>query len=134
MTVIQGLARLGANPRLKYLGEEKKPVCEIRAYFVNGRKTNEKEWIDQGFWTQINVWGKCAEPAATMFSTGDKIVIDGNMIMVWWPDKDDPEKMVSGIKIDTYSVAPYLPDLISLSYKARQSQGASQEKPAASNA
>ena len=136
MTAIQGVARLGANPELKYIdvGEDKKPVCEMRVYLVNGRqdKTTE-EWRDQGFWAQVNVWGKCAEPAAKMFTTGDKVIIDGNLVQVSWPDKDDSEKSITGMKIDTNSVSPYLPDLVSLTYKERKSQSASREAPAASN-
>jgi len=136
MTAINGLARLGTNPELKYVtvGDEKKPVCEINARFINGKQDKAtQEWEDQGFWVQINVWGKCAEPAAKMFASGDKITVDGNMVMMSWPDKDDPEKMVSGLKVDANSVSPYLPDLVSLEYKERKSRKDSQATPAANN-
>jgi len=123
MTAIQGLARLGANPELKYIGDDKKPVCEISARFINGKQDKAtEEWEDQGFWAQVNIWGRCAEAAAKMFSLGDKVIIDGNMVMVSWPDKDDPSKTVTSLKIDCHSITPYLPDLISLDYKKRTSQ------------
>ncbi len=123
MSEIQGIARLGSNPELKYVGEDKKPVCEISVRFINGKQDKiTQEWEDRGFWAQVNIWGKCAEPAAKMFSTGDRIIITGNMVGVSWADKDDPEKTVSGLKVDTNSVAPYLPDLMSLEYKERSPQ------------
>ena len=123
MSDLSGLARLGANPELKYVGDgdDKQPVCEMRVRFLNAKKDKKTgEWIDQGFWAQVNVWGYCAEPAAKMLSKGDRIFIDGEMVMNTWPDKDDDTLERSGVRVDTRLVAPYLPDIDTLSYRERK--------------
>ncbi len=126
MSDLSGLARLGANPELKYVGsgDDKQPVCEMRVRFLNGKKDKKLgEWIDQGFWAQVNVWGLCAEPAAKMLAKGDRVFIDGEMVMNTWPDKDDDTLERSGVRVDTRLVAPYLPDLEGLSYRERKQIG-----------
>ncbi len=126
MSDLSGLARLGANPELKYVGDgdDRQPVCEMRVRFLNAKKDRKTdEWIDQGFWAQVNVWGRCAEPAAKMLSKGDRVFIDGEMVMNTWPDKDDDTLERSGVRVDTRLVAPYLPDIESLSYRERKQGG-----------
>lgn len=127
MSDLSGLARLGTNPELKYVGsgDDKQPVCEMRVRFVNGKRDKATgEWIDQGFWAQVNVWGRCAEPAAKMFSKGDRVFIDGVMVMQTWPDKEDETVERSGMRVDARMVAPWLPDLDGLSYKPREGDAA----------
>ncbi len=130
MTAIKGLVRLGANPELRFVGsgDDKKAVCEIRGRFINNKLDKATgEWKDLGFWATVNVWGWCAEPAAKMFSKGDKIYIDGTMVMNTWPDKENEGEEISGFKVDTNFAAPYLPDLESLRYKPRTSQHAAEQ-------
>jgi len=123
MSELSGQARLAANPELKYVGtgDDKQPVCEMRVRFLNAKQDKASgDWTDLGFWAQVNVWGLCAEPAAKMLSKGDRIFIDGSMVMDTWPDKDDENVERSGIRVDTRMVAPYLPDIESLSYRERK--------------
>ncbi len=130
MTAIKGLVRLGANPELRFVGsgDDKKAVCEIRGRFINSKlDKGTGEWIDLGFWATVNVWGRCAEPAAKMLSKGDLIYIDGTMVMNTWPDKENEGEEISGFKVDTNFVAPYLPNLESLRYKPRTSQHAAEQ-------
>ena len=93
MTDIQGPARLGKEPVLKHVGEDKKPVCELRVVFLNYRanKQDQDNPIDSGFWVQVNIWGKFAEPASRFFSTGDKVYITGEMDQDSFTPKDANE-------------------------------------------
>ncbi len=124
MTDISGPARLAANPELKMVGqgEEKQAVCELRVRFLNSKpKKESEEWEDNGFWANVNVWGKMAESAARLFEKGDRVVITGNLIERHWQDKDDEELERSALQVNASLIAPYLPDLESLQYKPRSS-------------
>lgn len=126
MSMLQGMARLGANPELKYVGdgESKQAVCEMRLRFLNSKQDKVTgEWSDDGFWAQVNLWGACAEPAAKLYSKGDRVVVvDGNMVMNSWPDKENEGQMATGLKVDTRLVLPYLADVSVLKFKERSTQ------------
>jgi len=123
MTNIAGKARLGENPELKIIGtgEDKKYVCEMSVKFVNAKKDKvTDEWIDNGFWADLTVWGSCAESAQRLFEVGDTIVVlDGNLFESSWPDKVDPNKIHTRFKVNATLVAPFIPDIESLCYKVR---------------
>lgn len=126
VTTINGLARLGSAPELKYVGDDKKPVCEMRARFVNSKQDKVTgEWKDQGFWAHVNIWDRYAEPAAKMFSSGDMVYIDGNTVMDNWPDKENQGQTVEGMKVNANFIAPYLPHLESLTYQERKAKDVS---------
>ncbi len=124
MTDVTGPARLGANPEWRYVGEgdNKKAVCKMRVKFLNDKlNKNSEDWEDNGFWANVDVWGKCAESAVNLFVKGDRIlVINGNMVENSWPDKEDAEKTHSMMQVNTNSIAPYIPDLESLKYRPRK--------------
>lgn len=125
MTDISGPARLGANPELKTVGqgEDKQTVCELRVRFLNGRPKKDLDaWEDNGFWADVNLWGKAAESAARLFEKGDRVHIIGNLIERHWEDRDNPELERSMLQVNASIVAPYLPDLESLQYKPRTSR------------
>ncbi|MEW8139475.1 MAG: single-stranded DNA-binding protein [Candidatus Thiodiazotropha endolucinida] len=125
MTDICGPARLAANPELKPVGEgeDKRFVCVLRARFLNFKpKKNSDDYEDNGFWADVNVWDKFAEPAAKMLVKGDRIIIGGNLVQNHWPDKDDPETERSRLKVDATFIAPFLPDIEELRYKPRGTQ------------
>jgi single-stranded DNA-binding protein len=131
MTQILGMARLGKNPELKYVGEgeDKKPVCEIWLKMLNVRKSksNDEEWLDFGFWAQVNLWGNLAEPAARLLTKGDRIYVTGRMVNKLWSQSENTSENVvetetrSTLVVDSDFVAPYLGDLDSLKYKPRKS-------------
>jgi len=135
MTQIQGMARLGKNPELKYIGEgdDKKPVCEIWLKMLNARKSklNDDEWQDLGFWAQVNLWGTLAEPGARLLSKGDRVYVTGRMVNKLWNESENTSEESqecgsrSTLVIDSNFVAPYLGDLESLKYKSRKSAAAS---------
>lgn len=123
MTDISGPARLAANPELKTVGqgEEKQFVCEMRVRFLNGKpKRNSDEWIDNGFWVDVNIWGKYAQSASRLFEKGDRVHVIGNLHEHHWPDKDNPERELGRLKVNASFIGPHLPDLESLRYKPRQ--------------
>ena len=135
MTDISGPARLGVNPELKPIGQgdDRQFVCEMRVRFLNGRpKKDSDEWEDNGFWANVNVWGKAAESAARLFEKGDRVHIIGNMIERRWPDKEDPEAEHSLMQVNANFIAPYLPDVESLKYKPRQSRSSTPDPDAPS--
>lgn len=134
MTQISGKARLGKNPELKYVGDDddKKPVCELRVRFINGKKNKATdEWEDQGFWAQVNVWGKLAEPAAKLVSKGDLVHIEGDLSNKVWMDKDDASKEHSMLCVDSHFIAPVISDIEALSYKPRNTNTEDSETAAA---
>lgn len=126
MSDIQGPARLGKDPVLKFIGDDKKPVCELRVNLQNFRKNKDDpdKPIDSGFWAQVNVWGKCAEPSSKLFSKGDRVFIIGDMDQDTFKDKESGED-VTIFHINSNVVLPWTQDLESIQYKERKTQKAS---------
>ena len=125
MSEISGQARLAKNPELKYVGQgdDKQPVCEMRVRMLNSKqKKNSEDWIDNGFWVQVSVWGKFAEPTSKLLQKGDRIFLTGDMVEKTWPDNEDAAVEHSQLDINTNYVFPYLPDLESLRYKPRKAK------------
>jgi single-stranded DNA-binding protein len=124
---IQGSARLGNTPTLKFVGENNdKPVCEINVRLLNFRKnkSDPDKPHDKGFWAQLSVWGNFAESASQQFVKGDRIFIaDGDMSLDTYTFNpgDEPESEVEGesLKINCNLIFPWTPDLIKLEFKAR---------------
>ncbi len=125
MSDISGQARLGRNPELKYIGqdENRQAVCELRVKMLNPKQDKKSnEWIDRGFWAQVNVWGPTAEAASKLFQKGDRIfLVNGSLAQDTWFDENNPEKENAMMKIDTNMVFPYTTDIESLKYKPRKS-------------
>jgi len=126
VTAIQGPARLGKEPMLKHVGEDNKPVCEMRVIFLNYR-TNKQEPdnpVDSGFWAQVNIWGKFAEPASRLFSTGDKVYIAGELDQDTFTPKDTNEgdDEVKILHVNTNLIFPWTIDIDSLTFNERKGQ------------
>ena len=124
MTDIQGPARLGKEPVLKHVGEDNKPVCELRVIFLNYRahRQDQDNLIDTGFWAQINIWGKFAEPASKLFSTGDKVFIIGDMDQDSFKPKDaiEGDDEVNVLHVNSYIIFPWTIDIESLAFTERK--------------
>ena len=119
MAEINGVGNLGADPVLKYIGEDSdKPVAELRVYLSSSRKGKDGEWVDRGEWFDVSVWGLCAEPATRMLSKGDRVYLEGTFGVDRWMD-DEGEKCKK-LKIDANLVLPWLPSLESVAYKPRK--------------
>jgi len=135
MPSINGYARLGKTPELKYIGEgeDKQPVCELSVKFINAKKKKGTgsgsggegegdDYDDLGFWAQVNVWGNEAEPVSRLLSKGDKVYIsDGKLAEKSWPDKDNAEITKSSLQVDCRLLFPVLSNIENLTYKARSS-------------
>ena len=126
MSDIFGQARLAKNPELKYVGQgdDKQPVCELRVRMLNSKpkKNTDDEWQDNGFWAQVSLWGKFAEPASKLFQKGDRIYVTGDLVQKIWPDENDATIEHNVLDINSNAIFPYLPDLESLRFKPRKSK------------
>ena len=126
MTDIQGPARLGKEPVLKHVGEDNKPVCELRVIFLNYRANKEDPAspIDSGFWAQVNIWGKFAEPASRLFSTGDKVYIAGELGQDTFTPKgaNEGDDEVKILHVNTNLIFPWTIDIDSLTFNERKGQ------------
>jgi len=124
MSEISGQARLGKNPELKYIGKDdnKQAVCELRVKMMNSKQDKKTEdWIDRGFWAQVNVWGKMAEATSKLFQKGDRVfIVNGTLAQDSWADDNNPENENTMMRIDTNLVFPFTTDIESLQYKPRK--------------
>ena len=124
MSTIQGAGRLGKDPVLKHVGEDSKPVCELSVNFLNYRKNKQDETqpIDTGFWVQVSVWGKFAEPASQFFKKGDRIfIVDGDLDQdSFIPQESESKEAVKILQANCNLVFPWTADLESVDYKPRQ--------------
>jgi len=124
VTDIQGPARLGKEPVLKHVGADNKPVCELRVIFLNYRanKQDQDNPIDSGFWAQVNIWGKFAEPASRLFSTGDKVYIIGDMDQDSFKPKDanEGDVDVNILHVNSNIIFPWTIDIESLIFSERK--------------
>lgn len=123
MSVFQDKVRLAAPPELKYVGkgEEKNAVAELRVRVPNVKRDSDGNFRERGFWANVSVWGKFAEPVTKMVAKGDQLFVVGNLYQDNWNDKETGEER-SGIKIDAKLVFPWMPDLESLKYKPRRAK------------
>lgn len=138
MSGIQGSARLGSAPALRYveIRGNKKPVCEFSARLLNYKKnasdgasngsddqasSDGEQYTDRGFWVKVSVWGKFAEAVSSQLACGDRVYIaDGNLTQDSFEDKDNKDEVVEILHVDCQLIFPWLPDLTSLKFKERQ--------------
>ncbi|MEE9494432.1 MAG: single-stranded DNA-binding protein [Gammaproteobacteria bacterium] len=118
MAQIQTLANIGSVIELKYIGDDKRPVAQFRAYMINS-KTKGEERIDRGEWINVSLWGSCAEAASKLFSVGDCIYLVGEMGTDRWHD-DKKDEDANALKVDARLALPYLPYLDALTYQPRK--------------
>ena len=132
MVTLQGSARIGKAPTLKYVGDNNdKPVCEFSVRMLSFRKskTEADQLDDKGFWANISIWGKFAEAASKQFSKGDRIFIaDADIYQDTYrytPANSDQEEDGSSFQINCSLVFPWTPDLEAVTFKPRR--GADEE-------
>ncbi len=120
MTQISGPARLGKSPVLKTVSvsDDKLPVCELRVKFTNFSKNPEgDDPIDRGFWADVSIWGRFAEPASKLLEKGDRVFVVGDLSEDSFEGRDGDEVRV--FKVSSNQVFPWTPDLVDLKYKPR---------------
>lgn len=95
MSALQGPARLGFDPRLKYIplkdGDETMAKAELRMNLINYKRVPGGESEDRGFWVQAEVWGEQAELAAKHLKKGDKIYVIGDFYGSNWESEEGPQ-------------------------------------------
>lgn len=109
MTDINGFARLGENPKLKFVPgkqpNETRGVAEFRLCLLNFRKRGE-DYDDRGLWVDASLWDEQAELVARHLKKGDKIYIVGDLSAGHWTDKETgearskPELHINNITLD----------------------------------
>jgi single-strand DNA-binding protein len=122
MTDVHGYARLGENPKLKYIPgnttSEARPIAEVRLCLSNFRKRGDDEYEDRGFWVDATLWNEQAEIVARNFRQGDKVYVVGDLSSGHWVDKDSGESR-SRPELRVALIFPDLRSLESFRYKPR---------------
>lgn len=125
MTDIQGFARLGENPKLKFLPGsttgEARPVAEVRLCLSNYRKRGEDEIEDRGFWVDASIWGEQGEISARNIREGDKVYVIGDLSSDHWTDRESGEKR-SRPKLRVDLIFPDLRSLATFRFKPRSAR------------
>lgn len=131
MTDIQGFARLGENPKLKFLpgnsASDVRSIAEVNLCLSNFRKRGDGEDEDRGFWVEATFWDEQAEILARNFRQGYKIFVIGDLYSDHWIDKETGEKR-SRPKLRVKLFFPDLRSLVSLQYKPRTPRESSQSQ------
>ncbi len=120
MSGFNGIAtcNLGADPVRKELPDGKVVITEIRVYVNAGYFNSKEEWVDKGFWANLEVRGVHSEPAFQFLRSGHKAVFSGVLSMDKWVKNEAEKKMP---KIFCTMIAPYLPSVESVSFKPKKS-------------
>lgn len=132
MTDIHGYARLGENPKLKYIPgntpSEARAIAEVRLCLSNFRKRGEDDYEDRGFWVDATLWNEQAEIVARHFRQGDKVYVVGDLSSGHWNDKDSGESR-SRPELRVMLIFPDLRSLESFRYKPRAQNAKNTREP-----
>ena len=82
------------DPELRFTGGGDKAVCSfsiVTAKRSLNKATNEWEESDKTYW-DITAWSKLAEHVADCLSTGDPVIVQGEIRSEEWNDKTTGEK------------------------------------------
>lgn len=94
MTDIHGFARLGENPKLKFVpgreDNQARAVAELRLCLLNFRKRGD-DYDNRGLWVDGSLWDEQAELVARHLKKGDKVYIVGDLSAGHWTDKETGE-------------------------------------------
>lgn len=104
MNQFQGSGNLGAQPELRYVGQDSKAVCDLRVYFPNYKLVDDKYEEAGGFWMRCTVWGRLAELAAKHLKKGVKVHVGGRVIQQTFTDKDQQERAEMRLQVDSLSI------------------------------
>jgi single-strand DNA-binding protein len=116
MTDIHGFARLGENPKLKFVpgrkDNEARAVAELRLCLLNFRKRGD-DYDDRGLWVDCSLWDEQAELVARHLKKGDKVYIVGDLSAGHWVDKETgearskPELHINYVTLDLRSLESF---------------------------
>ncbi|MBL4866430.1 MAG: single-stranded DNA-binding protein [Pseudomonadales bacterium] len=128
MNLFIGRARLGSDPVLAYVGEDKKPVLNVRVKSLDFKrsKANPYQWEDVGLWYDLALWNYPKE-AQQLFKKGNAVFIKGSIYQ-----RTDLETDKEYKKIDAEEMLPLTPMIQELVFlptkKARRSEPSEQEE------
>lgn len=71
--ILSGLGVLGADPEIRYVGQDSKPVMDLRLAFRTSRKDRDGKYLTT--WISASMWGKRAESIVEYLHTGSKVSV-----------------------------------------------------------
>lgn len=102
MTIeFSGTGNLGVTPVLRHVqvGDETRPVTDLRIFFDRRVKQEDGSYEDQGgFWITTSVWGWRAEAIAKLLPKGARVYASGRLRQETW--QDDGDEQHSRLQLD----------------------------------
>ena len=91
-----GEGNLGSDPTLRNTSSDVKSdsVCNLWIFFDKPRPTEDGEGFEDrgGFWMNTEIWGKRGENCYKVLKKGDRVSVDGSLIMKEWKDGEDRDR------------------------------------------
>lgn len=138
--IIKG--NLGKNPELKYVpvptsqSPEDRAVCDFSVYQAHERKDKTTgEYVDAGgFWIEVSVWGRDAEPCAKLLKKGYPVRVEGKLYTSTWKDNDGVTRMSMKLDADRNGVTLMLYNTESVTQRPSVSEAVPQNHDQAQGA
>lgn len=92
------IGRLGADPELKYLGENRTPLASFNVAVSNDRKNQNGEY--DSTWFRVEAWGKLAEACVNCTGKGLYIAVRGTMKEDRFDDQNGQKRSVWKLTAD----------------------------------
>ena len=89
-----GVGNLGVGPVLRMVdvGDENRPVVNVRVFFDRPVRQQDDSYKDQGgFWLNVSFWDNKAEQAMRLLKKGSRIFVLGQLRGSQWTDKESGE-------------------------------------------
>lgn len=96
-----GTGNLGVAPLLRHVqvGDETRPVVDLRIFFDRRVKQTDGSYEDQGgFWITTCVWGWRAEAIAKLLPKGARVYASGRLRQESW--QEDGDEQHSRLQLD----------------------------------
>jgi single-strand DNA-binding protein len=73
---------------------------------VNNRVKRGDEWTDEPCFIEIALWGRNAENASKYLEKGSAILVDGNLKLDQWEDRDGNKRSRHSVNVQTMQFLP----------------------------
>ena len=120
-----GTGNLGVAPVLRHVqvGDETRPVTDLRIFFDRRVKQEDGSYEDQGgFWITASVWGWRAEAIAKLLPKGARVYASGRLRQETWQDDGGEQHSRPHLDADYLTV-----DLVCIEQLTLRSQRAAEE-------
>ena len=91
-----GEGNLGKDPTLRNTSSdaESDSVCNLWIFFDKPRPVEDGDGFEDkgGFWMNTEIWGKRGENCYKVLKKGDRVSVDGSLIMKEWKDCEDRDR------------------------------------------